>query len=161
MTDKNNEKEFTDLLLKHQAIVYKVCLLYAQDKEDIADLYQETVYNLWKNFGTFENRSSFSTWAYRVALNTCITDLRRRKRHGCVPLRLTDTDWTDDDPQAEMLDDLYSLIRRLNKSDRMYIILWLDGKTYDEIAEIIGTNRNQVAVRLHRIKEKLKTMSNL
>lgn len=161
MTNKNNEKEFTDLLLQHQAIVYKVCLLYAQDKDDIADLYQETVYNLWKSFCTFENRSSFSTWVYRIALNTCITDLRRRKRYECTPLRLTDTDLTDDDPQAEMLNDLYSLIRRLNKSDRMYIILWLDGKTYDEIAEIIGTNRNQVAVRLHRIKEKLKTMSNL
>ena len=77
MTDKNKEKEFTDLLLQHQAIVYKVCLLYAQDKEDLADLYQETVYNLWKSYGTFENRSSFGTWVYRIALNTCITDLRR------------------------------------------------------------------------------------
>lgn len=60
-----------------------------------------------------------------------------------------------------MLNTLYSLIRRLNRLDRMYIVLWLDGKTYEEIAQIIGTNRNQVAIRLHRIKEKLKTMSNL
>ena len=121
MTDKSKEKEFTDLLLQHQAIVYKVCLLYAQDKEDLADLYQETVYNLWKSYGTFENRSSFGTWVYRIALNTCITDLRRRKRHEYVPLSLTDTDLTNDDPQDEMLNDLYSLIRRLNKLDRMYI----------------------------------------
>ena len=161
MTDKNKEKEFTDLLLQHQAIVYKVCLLYAQDKEDLADLYQETVYNLWKSYTTFENRSSFSTWLYRVALNTCISDLRRRKHHEYVPLQLTDIDLPDNDPQAEMLNTLYSLVRCLNKLDRMYIVLWLDEKTYDEIAEIVGTNRNQVAVRLHRIKEKLKTMSNL
>ena len=67
----------------------------------------------------------------------------------------------DNDPKAEMLNTLYNLIRRLNKLDRMYIVLWLDEKTYDEIAEIVGTNRNQVAIRLHRIKEKLKTMSNL
>ena len=91
----------------------------------------------------------------------CITDLRRRKHHEHVPLRLTDIDLPDDDPQDEMLNALYSLIRRLNKLDRMYIVLWLDGQTYEEIAEIVGTNRNQVAIRLHRIKEKLKTMSNL
>ena len=118
MTDKNKEKEFTDLLLQHQAIVYKVCLLYAQDKEDLADLYQETVYNLWKSYGTFENRSSFGTWVYRIALNTCITDLRRRKRHEYVPLRLTDTDLTDDDPQDEMLNDLYSLGRQATPHQR-------------------------------------------
>lgn len=161
MTDINKEKEFTELLLQHQHIIYKVCLMYAQDKEDIADLYQETVYNLWKSYATFENRSSFSTWLYRVALNTCISDLRRRKHHAYVPLQLADIDLPDNDPQAEMLNTLYSLVRCLNKLDRMYIVLWLDEKTYDEIAEIVGTNRNQVAVRLHRIKEKLKTMSNL
>lgn len=161
MTDTNKEKEFTELLLQHQHIIYKVCLMYAQDKEDIADLYQETVYNLWKSYATFENRSSFSTWLYRVALNTCISDLRRRKHHDHVPLQLTDTVLPDNDPEAEMLNTLYSLIRRLNRLDRMYIVLWLDGKTYEEIAQIIGTNRNQVAIRLHRIKEKLKTMSNL
>ncbi|CDB09755.1 MULTISPECIES: RNA polymerase sigma factor [unclassified Bacteroides] len=161
MTDTNKEKEFTELLLQNQHIIYKVCLMYAQDKEDIADLYQETVYNLWKSYTTFENRSSFSTWLYRVALNTCISDLRRRKHHEYVPLQLTDIDLPDNDPQAEMLNTLYSLVRCLNKLDRMYIVLWLDEKTYDEIAEIVGTNRNQVAVRLHRIKEKLKTMSNL
>lgn len=161
MTDTNKEKEFTELLLQHQHIIYKVCLMYAQDKEDIADLYQETVYNLWKSYATFENRSSFSTWLYRVALNTCISDLRRRKHHEYVPLQLADTVLSDNDPKAEMLNTLYSLIRRLNKLDRMYIVLWLDEKTYDEIAEIVGTNRNQVAIRLHRIKEKLKTMTNL
>ena len=146
MTDTNKEKEFTELLLQNQHIIYKVCLMYAQDKEDNA---------------TFENRSSFSTWLYRVALNTCISDLRRRKHHEYVPLQLADIDLPDNDPQAEMLNTLYSLVRCLNKLDRMYIVLWLDEKTYDEIAEIVGTNRNQVAVRLHRIKEKLKTMSNL
>ena len=135
MTDTNKEKEFTELLLQHQHIVYKVCLMYAQEK--------------------------FSTWLYRVALNTCISDLRRRKHHEYVPLQLADIDLPDNDPKAEMLNTLYSLIRRLNKLDRMYIVLWLDEKTYDEIAEIVGTNRNQVAIRLHRIKEKLKTMSNL
>ena len=147
----NQEKEFTDLLMQHQHIIYKICLMYANEKEDIADLYQETVYNLWKSYTRFENRSSFSTWVYRITLNTCITDIRQRKRKGT----------TCPDPKQEMLKEMYRMIRGLNKLERMYIMLWLDGKTYEEIAEIIGTNRNQVATTLYRIKEKLKNKANL
>ena len=152
----NQEKEFTDLLMQHQHIIYKICLMYANEKEDIADLYQETVYN-------FENRSSFSTWVYRITLNTCITDIRQRKRKGTTcPLDLTTLSlWDERDPKQEMLKEMYRMIRGLNKLERMYIMLWLDGKTYEEIAEIIGTNRNQVAATLYRIKEKLKNKANL
>ena len=155
------EKEFTELLFQHQRIIYKVCLLYAKDKDDLADLYQEAVCNLWKNFDTFQNRSNFSTWAYRVSLNTCITDLRKKKRHVSVPLQMMQTEPFENTPSAALLHEMYSLIKRLDKTERMYIMLWLEEKTYDEIAEIIGTSRNQVATKLHRIKNKLKTMSNL
>ena len=150
----NQEKEFTDLLMQHQHIIYKICLMYANEKEDIADLYQETVYNLWKSYTRFENRSSFSTWVYRITLNICITDVRQRKRKGV-------TCSLEQDPKQEMLKEMYRMIRGLNKLERMYIMLWLDGKTYEEIAEIIGTNRNQVATTLYRIKEKLKNKANL
>ena len=161
MTDTNKEKEFTELLLQHQHIIYKVCLMYAQDKEDIADLYQETVYNLWKNYATFENRSSFSTWLYRVALNTCISDLRRRKHHEYVPLQLADTVLSDNDPKAEMLNTLYSLINRLGQLEKSIILLYLEEKSYEEISEITGLTVTNVATKLNRIKEKLKTMTNL
>lgn len=159
----DKEKEFTDLLMQHQHIIYKICLMYADEKEDIADLYQETVYNLWKSYTRFENRSSFSTWVYRITLNTCITDIRQRKRKGTTcPLDLTTLSlWDERDPKQEMLKEMYRMIRGLNKLERMYIMLWLDGKTYEEIAEIIGTNRNQVATTLYRIKEKLKNKANL
>lgn len=159
----DKEKEFTDLLMQHQHIIYKICLMYADEKEDIADLYQETVYNLWKSYTRFENRSSFSTWVYRITLNTCITDIRQRKRKGTTcPLDLTTLSlWDERDPKQEMLKEMYRMIRGLNKLERMYIMLWLDGKTYEEIAEIIGTSRNQVATTLHRIKEKLKNKANL
>ena len=159
----NKEKEFTDRLMQHQHIIYKICLMYADEKEDIADLYQETVYNLWKSYDQFENRSRFSTWVYRITLNTCITDIRQRKQIGTYcPLELANINLLEeDDPKQEMLKEMYAMIHRLNKLDRMYIMLWLDGKTYEEIAEIIGTNRNQVATRLHRIKEKLKNDINL
>lgn len=157
----DKEKEFTDLLLEHQQIIYKVCFVYADSKDDRADLYQETVYNLWKNYDTFENRSSFSTWVYRIALNTCITDLRRKKRHNQIPLAMLQSDPCEDPQSGELLREMYALIRRLDKSEKMYIMLWLEEKSYDEIAEIVGTNRNQVATKLHRIKNKLKTVSNL
>lgn len=159
----DKEKEFTDLLMQHQHIIYKICLMYADEKEDIADLYQETVYNLWKSYDQFENRSRFSTWLYRITLNTCITDVRQRKRKGTTcPLGLTTLSLLDEkDPKQEMLKEMYRMIRGLNKLERMYIMLWLDGKTYEEIAEIIGTNRNQVAITLYRIKEKLKNKANL
>ena len=127
----NQEKEFTDLLMQHQHIIYKICLMYANEKEDIADLYQETVYNLWKSYTRFENRSSFSTWVYRITLNTCITDIRQRKRKGTTcPLDLTTLSlWDERDPKQEMLKEMYRMIRGLNKLERMYIMLWLDGKT--------------------------------
>lgn len=159
----NQEKEFTDLLMQHQHIIYKICLMYANEKEDIADLYQETVYNLWKSYTRFENRSSFSTWVYRITLNICITDVRQRKRKG-VTCSLEQTTFSlldERDPKQEMMKEMYRMIHGLNKLERMYIMLWLDGKTYEEIAEIIGTSRNQVATTLHRIKEKLKNKANL
>ena len=85
----NQEKEFTDLLMQHQHIIYKICLMYANEKEDIADLYQETVYN---------------TWVYRITLNTCITDIRQRKRKGTTcPLDLTTLSlWDERDPKQEI-----------------------------------------------------------
>ena len=121
----NQEKEFTDLLMQHQHIIYKICLMYANEK--------------------------------------CITDIRQRKRKGTTcPLDLTTLSlWDERDPKQEMLKEMYRMIRGLNKLERMYIMLWLDGKTYEEIAEIIGTNRNQVATTLYRIKEKLKNKANL
>ena len=101
----DKEKEFTDLLMQHQHIIYKICLMYADEKEDIADLYQETVYNLWKSYTRFENRSSFSTWVYRITLNICITDVRQRKRKG-VTCSLEQTTFSlldERDPKQEML----------------------------------------------------------
>lgn len=158
----NEEKEFIDLINAHRKIIYKVCLLYANDKEDLTDLYQETILNLWKSFTLFEKKSSFSTWAYCIVLNTCITYLRKnKKKSDNLPITEVIDELVDDDLRSEQIKELYGLIKRLNKLERMYIMLWLDEKSYDEIAEIVGTNRNQVATRIHRIKIKLKDMSNL
>ena len=157
----NKEDEFINQINAHRKIIYKVCLLYANDKEDLTDLYQETILNLWKSFTLFEKKCSFSTWAYRIALNTCITYLRKNKRKSeNLPITEVIDELVDDNLRSEQIKELYNLIKRLNKLERMYIMLWLDEKSYDEIAEIVGTNRNQVATRIHRIKIKLKDMSN-
>ena len=84
-------------------------------------------------------------------MNTCISDFRKKKKHDYVPLE-QQVDILEDCEHNELLKEMYSLIKRLNKVDRMFILLWLDEKSYDEIAEITGTNRNNVAIKLHRIK---------
>ena len=96
---------------------------------------------------------------YRITLNTCITNLRKKKNYDYVPLK-QDIDILDDCEHDECMKHLYQLIHQLDNVDKMYIMLWLDEKSYDEIAEIVGVGRNNVAIRIHRIKEKLKKMSN-
>ena len=110
-------------------------------------------------FGTLKVHSSVSTWIYRITLNTCITNLRKKKNYDYVPLK-QDIDILDDCEHDECMKHLYQLIHQLDNVDKMYIMLWLDEKSYDEIAEIVGVGRNNVAIRIHRIKEKLKKMSN-
>ncbi len=154
------EKEFIDLLVGHKEVIYKVCFMYARDKDDVNDLYQETVLNLWKAFPGFRKDSLPSTWIYRIALNTCISDLRKKKNMNYIPLEMN-MDLYEECGHNELLDSLYQLIKRLNKLEKMFILLWLDEKSYEEIAEITGISRSNVAVRLHRIKDKLKKMSDL
>ena len=155
----NIEKEFIDILLEHKQIIYKVCFMYAKDKDAINDLYQETVLNLWRGYPNFRKESQVSTWIYKVSLNTCISDLRKKKNVNFVPLQM-EIDIYEDCEKNELLQEMYQLIKQLNKLERIYILLWLEEKTYDEIAEITGVSRNNVAIRLYRIKEKLKTLSN-
>ncbi len=153
------EQEFIDMLLRNKHIIYKVCFIYGDNKDEINDLYQEVTFNLWKSYTHFRGESATSTWTYRIALNTCITHLRKKKRYNFVPLE-QQVDIMDDCERNEQLKEMYSLIKQLNKRDRMFVLLWLDEKSYEEIAEITGTTRSNVAIKLHRIKEKLREMSN-
>lgn len=153
------EKDFINLLTAHKALIYKVCFMYASTREDLNDLYQEVVVNLWCAYPRFRNDSKISTWMYRIALNTCISDLRKKRAVDYVPLSM-DMGGDEDCLPNESLKEMYELIRRLDKYERMLVLLWLDENSYDEIASITGSNRNTVAVRLHRIKEKLRKMSN-
>ena len=150
------EKEFIAKIRRYQGIVHKICFIYATSKDDKDDLYQEIILQLWKSYPSFKGISEFSTWMYRVALNTAISLTRKASQ-------LT-TDFADHagifDPveSIEYSEDvriLYRAISELNEVDKAIILMWLEEKSYDEIAATIGITVKNVSVRLVRIKEKL------
>ena len=158
-----NEQEqmFLNLMEQHKQIIYKVCFMYASDDETINDLFQEVMLNLWKGFPRFRGESKPSTWVYRIAMNTCVSWLRSSSRRPqTVPLTLSMTDILADEHEKDNLRELYNLINRLGKLERALILLWLEEKSYEEIAEILDISVSNVGVRINRIKTKLKTMSN-
>lgn len=147
------EKEFTTQIEQNRGIIFKVIRLYVNHAEDERDLYQEIIFQAWKSYERFEGRSKFSTWLYRISLNTVLTFRRRpdvvESREDLTGLHIAAPGVSD---EAEAL---YTAIRKLNEIDRMIITLHLDGYDNEEIAEIAGLTKNHLAVKLHRIKENL------
>jgi RNA polymerase sigma-70 factor (ECF subfamily) len=155
------EADFIKMVQQHERIIYKVCSFYVSDRSPMEDLYQETVLNLWKAFPKFRRESSHSTWIYRIALNSCISDLRKfGKFKAHVPLSLSEDIAFEPDTMEDDLRELYRLIRQLQTLERAIVLLYLEEKSYQEIADITGLSLSNVATRLKRIKEKLKIMSN-
>ncbi|MDF2189920.1 sigma-70 family RNA polymerase sigma factor [Paraflavitalea sp. CAU 1676] len=154
------EAEFTDLLNQHIGLIYKVCNIYCADKEDRRDLFQEIVLQLWKGYAGFKQEARFSTWMYRVALNTAISNYRRvRSRPRRVSLEDAGIDIPDPGalPTAnESVKLLYQAIAQLTPVEKAMILLHLDGCTYQEMAAITGISNNNVGVKLNRIKSKLE-----
>lgn len=157
MKQKN---EFIELINPYQPIIYKVCLIYSNNKDELCDLFQESLMNLWIAYPLYRSECKLSSWIYRISLNTCISDLRKRSKIRFVPLH-TELNVYEDCEANQQLQEMYSLIRGLNKFDRALILLWLDEKSYDEIASILELSKSNVSVRLCRIKEKLRQMSNI
>lgn len=152
------ERQFMDMIERNGSIISRVCYVYSQGRDHFNDLYQETLANLWQGFGRFRGESAESTWIYRVTLNTCITYYRRNSRHyGALPLDALYNVAEEVSTRNEDIKELYRLISCLGKLDRAIIMLWLDEKSYDEIAEITGLTRANIATRIHRIKNRLMT----
>ena len=162
MNKEELEKPFIALVTEYQRVIYKVCYMYATDEYTLEELYQETVINLWKAFPQFKEHSKVSTWVYRIAMNTCISYFRKSSvRPTTIPITFhMETTLADDCEQSGYLRELYRMISQLGKLDRALILLWLEDKSYQEIADIIGITKANVAVKINRIKEKLKKMSN-
>jgi RNA polymerase sigma factor (sigma-70 family) len=153
-----SEKEFITLLNQHQKIVHKVCNLYMDRHSDREDLFQEITLQAWKAYGNFRGDAKFSTWLYRVALNTAITFFRKEKRKPDIYSTDTVPDSTDDyyDPIEEQVRAMYAAIGELSKIDKAIVMLYLEDYSYNEIGEMMGITANNVAVKMNRIKTKLK-----
>ena len=157
------ETEFLRAVHDYQKIIYKICRVYRDRREDQEDLFQEIVYQLWKSFETFNEKSKLSTWIYRVSLNVAIYQLKKsKKRVITVPIDESAFKYHAD----EEIDDeekwtfFRQQIERLNLLDKGIVMLYLEDKSYEEIAEIIGMSTSNVGTRLNRIKDKLKQQTN-
>lgn len=158
MHNKELEKDFMNMIKLHERIIYKVTSFYADIDQTTNDLYQEVIVNIWKAYPSFRGESKVSTWIYRIALNTCITFFRRSKRkpiHTDLIIDIADTPDNNED-----IAELYRLINKLGKIEKALVLLYLEEKTYKEIAEITGLTVTNVSTKISRIKEKLKKMSN-
>ncbi|QEC51727.1 RNA polymerase sigma-70 factor (ECF subfamily) [Anseongella ginsenosidimutans] len=158
------EEAFLAAVNKHQGIIFKICRMYCRDNTDSEDLFQEIILQLWKSWPGFNSTAKVSTWIYRIGLNTAITGLRKNNRrppqqglsagHNAIP-----------EASAQRLDilfdkELQAAIDQLDKLDKALVMLYLDEKTYREIAEIMGLSEGNVGVKMSRIKVKLKKILN-
>jgi len=153
------EERFVNELNENAGIVHRICRIYFRNEDDRQDAFQEIVYQLWKSYGSFKGQSKFSTWMYRVALNTAITHIRKSKRDIVKPfldnqyLQYPDG---DDDTEEESVKLLYMAIDTLTSIDKAITLLYLDDHSYEEIASITGLTKTNVSVRLFRIKKRLE-----
>jgi RNA polymerase sigma-70 factor (ECF subfamily) len=160
MEIKESEQQFAELVKAHKSTIYTVCYMFSKDEDEVSDLFQEVLVNLWKGFSSFEGRSDARTWVYRVSLNTCISDDRKKKRRKTVPLSMDINLFEDRDADSRQVQMLNKRISRLGAFDRAIILLWLENMSYEEIGQVVGITAKNVSVRLYRIKEQLKQMSN-
>lgn len=157
---KTKDNEFVQIVREHKSTVFTVCYMFSKDRDEVNDLFQEVLINLWKGFESFRGHSDVRTWIYRVSLNTCISADRKKRRKKAVPLLMDADLFSDSDDDTRQVDLLRRRISRLQPFDRAIVLLWLENISYEEIGEIVGITAKNVSVRLFRIREQLKRMSN-
>jgi RNA polymerase sigma-70 factor (ECF subfamily) len=164
MEETRLKEEFLDLVNQNKGIICRISRMYGETNDDRQDLFQEILLNLWKGYDTFRNESKFSTWLYRIALNTCITAYRKRSRNfRALSIQEKHNQIPDIPAEADHQEDiqlLYKAIGKLDKLEKAIIILYLEEKSYEEIAEIAGITPNHAGVKITRIKSKLRQFLN-
>lgn len=154
---------YTFSILPYSGIIIKMCRAYTNNQEDFEDYYQEVCLQIWRSKDNFKKQSEWSTWIYRLSLNVCLTLLKKNKKgvqyfaSDVLPDEVIEDSHVFSD---ESLNELYSAIKQLTEIDRGVIMLYLEDKSYQEIADITGTNANNIGVRIKRIKERLKKILN-
>lgn len=162
--DEALKHNFVELLEKHQNIVHKVCRLYTNNQQAHNDLFQEITIQLWKAYPKFRGDAKFSTWMYRVGLNTAITLYRKSKRRintqefESVSFKIKSEPY--DDTEDQQLKLLYSAVHQLNDIEKALVFLYLEDKKYTEISETLGITEVNARVKMNRVKKKLKTILN-
>ncbi|KSA11956.1 RNA polymerase sigma-70 factor [Maribacter dokdonensis DSW-8] len=151
-------------LQDNQNIVHKVCTLYTNDRDSHNDLFQEITIQLWKAYPKFRGDAKFSTWMYRVALNTAITLYRKQKRridtadYESVIFKIKADEY--DETEELQLKLMYKAVKQLNDVDKALVFLYLEDKNYTEISETLGISEVNARVKMNRIKTKLRTILN-
>ena len=153
-------KEFEKLVRENKDTIYTVCYMFSKDQDEVADLYQESLINLWKGFPQLKADGNVKGWVYRVALNTCISLDRKKEAKPTVRLTMDVDPFDASDNRNAQVDMLHKRISRLQPFDRAIVLLWLENISYEEIGKILGITTSNVSVRLVRIREQLKNMSN-
>lgn len=165
MSRREQEQKFLRIVADHHDLVAKVCYISSGPDAPFEDLYQEVLANVWEGLPGFRGESKVSTWLYRTAINTCLTWHRRNSRHSRnrISLESMVAEPAAGPDNAEFLSELrelHRLISRLEPLEKAIITMWLDEKSYDEISEVTGLTCNNIAVKMHRIKNKLSQMAN-
>jgi RNA polymerase sigma-70 factor (ECF subfamily) len=159
--DKPSNETFVQLVNENSGIAHRVCRIYFEDPDDREDAFQEMMYQLWKAFPGFGGRSKFSTWMYRVCLNTALTYRRKTRQHRPEPISGVHHEIAA--PTSSHNEDLVTLFRAiamLSQLNKAIVLLYLDELSYEEIAEVTGISKANVSVRLVRIKKQLETIMN-
>ncbi|WP_247236532.1 RNA polymerase sigma factor [Telluribacter sp. SYSU D00476] len=161
MADHNTEKEFERRISEYSAMIHKVCRMYAYTEADRQDLFQEIVIHLWKAYPKFRDESKFSTWLYRVALNTAVTGLRKQKKFITsyeaehLPHHVADEKGAEEEQWIQ----LYEAIAQLSEIEKAIVMLYMEGRNYDEMEEILGISQGTLRVKMTRIKDKLRQLT--
>ena len=153
------EQAFEKMVREHRGTIYTVCYMFSTDKDEVADLFQEILINLWRGSDSFRGDSALNSWIWKIALNTCITCDRKKKRSlQTEPLSMNIDLFDDSSEDTRQIGLLRERIGKLGPFDRAIVLLWLENLSYEEIGQIVGITPKNVSVRLVRIKEQLKKM---
>ena len=159
MTTLVRQEKFATLVDEHKKILYKVCNSYCRNRDDREDLAQEISIQLWRSFGTFDERLRFSTWMYRIALNVAISFYRRestRARYVISDEQHLLEAIEEKESQPEDIRLLYQFIEELDPLNKALVLLYMDGNSYLEIAEVLGISETNVATKISRIKQTMR-----
>lgn len=155
-----NEQEFANIVREHKSTIYTVCYMFSKNQDEVDDLFQEVLLNLWRGIEHFKGESKLATWIYRISLNTCISADRKKKKHATETLsQQADIYAATDEAETRQIQMLHKRVHRLRPFDRAIVLLWLEGLPYDEIGAITDISAKNVSVRLVRIREELKQMT--